>query len=82
MGSHKVSQVEFVVRTAYEQRASLFKTGDVFAGEVIKHTMGATVLVSSDPCVRPPNRRSCQPHAHHSHQLSRLNANTFSQRPG
>ena len=46
MGSHKVSQVEFVVRTAYEQRASLFKTGDVFAGEVVLCQQAATVLVS------------------------------------
>ena len=63
MGSHKVSQVEFVVRTAYEQRASLFKTGDVFAGEVVvcQQDADGVILTQTDEFtysedeIKPPN---------------------------
>ena len=63
MGSHKVSQVEFVVRTAYEQRASLFKTGDVFAREVVvcQQDADGVILTQTDEFtysedeIKPPN---------------------------
>ena len=72
MGSHKVSQVEFVVRTAYEQRASLFKTGDVFAGEVIVCQQAATVLVSLQCLIVKDTEQAVHVnlHAHALHKLS------------
>ena len=63
MGSHKVCQIEFIIRTAYEQRASLFKTGDVFAGEVVVCQQAATVLVSLQCLIVKDTEQvgSCQP---------------------